>query len=45
MNRIRGDSGRNGTEEFAKIMAYLKKGLRMYTFLKRAALEFIERHP
>ena len=33
-------------EEFAKITAYLKKkGLRMYTFLKRASLEFIERHP
>jgi len=33
-------------EEFAKITAYLKKkGFRMYTLLKKATLEFIERHP
>ena len=32
-------------EEFAKIQKYLKaKGLRMYTFLKQAAFEFMERH-
>lgn len=32
--------------EFARIQEYLRrKKLRMYTFLKRAALEFIERHP
>ena len=33
-------------EEFAKITAYLKKkGFRMYTLLKKATLEFVERHP
>jgi len=33
-------------EEFAKITAYLKKkGLRMYTLLKKATLEYLERHP
>ena len=33
-------------EEYAKITAYLKKkGLRMYTLLKKATLEFLERHP
>ena len=33
-------------EEFAKIQDYLKrKKLRMYSFLKLAAMEFIRRNP
>lgn len=33
-------------EEFAKIQDYLKrKKLRMYTFLKMAAFDFIKRNP